>query len=290
MTGVRLLRRGLKEWKAASNLSSVATPGLEAIVEQCWRNFLDVFGKARLLPPRQPPTVGYYQGAFFLASAARLREHSRATYARAHALAAGGDGRCHHGELDWSRLSFERTAYSGAVIDSPRLSKHTAAGAWEHLEHVIVGSMGLRAPFYFDWCTHFEYSGDCPGSPCHKRRKPKLLNSSTALPKQLVPKGVNKGAVARRGQRSSALAATAHARAAFNRSRLHPLVNRSKLHGSAANRTRPAAGGRMHSAGRAASRSEARSAGVKEQGLLRTRHAWRENATGPASRRTTRIV
>ena len=252
MTGVRLLRRGLKEWKAASNLSSVATPGLEAIVEQCWRNFLDVFDKARLLPPRQPPTVGYYQGAFFLASASRLREYPRATYARAHALAAGGDGRCHRGELDWPRLSFERGAYSGAVLDSPRLSKHTAAGAWEHLEHVLVGAMGLRAPFYFDWCTHFDYSGDCPGSPCHKKRKPKLLNATTrALLKPLVPRGH----AARRGRPTAAAAATAAMRATANRTRLHPLANRSKGHArlhplanrskghaAASNRTRPVAG------------------------------------------------
>ena len=185
MTAVRLLRRGLIEWKLASNLTKVSMPGLEAIVEQCWRNFLDVFGKSRLLPPQVTPTVGYYQGALFLASRDRLRAFPRSTYARAHKLAAGGDGRCHHGELEWARLSFEKTDYPEDLHDSPRLSKHTSAGAWEHLQHVIVGSMGMRAPFYFDWCSVFEYSGHCMGSPCHKLRRHK--NRTASAPRQSIP-------------------------------------------------------------------------------------------------------
>lgn len=180
----RLLRRGLGEWRAASNMSSVAKPGLEAIVEQCWRNFLDIFGRSELLPPRATPTVGYYQGALFMASRARLRQHPRERYVRAHALAAGGDGLCHHsGELEWGRLSFARGDYFAPVRDEPRLTKHTTAGAWEHLEHIILGNMGLRAPYTFDWCAHYEYRSACPSSPCPRLHPRNESGTSPAKPR-----------------------------------------------------------------------------------------------------------
>ena len=169
LTSVRLLRQGMGVWERASYLSAVAAPGLEAIVEQCWRNFLAAFNLSRLLPPRQVPTVGYYQGAFFLASREALRRNPQTAYAHAHAMAAGGDGRCHRGELEWQSLSARRSAYSEPhlVRDRPSLSKHTSAGAWEHLEHALVGSMGLHAPYAFDYCSAFvPRSSVCPGSPC----------------------------------------------------------------------------------------------------------------------------
>lgn len=163
LTGVRLLRRGLDVWRDQVG-------GRDAIVEQCWRNMLAAFDLSGLLPPRAKPTVGYYQGALFAASRAQLRLHPRSAYARAHALLAGGDGRCHHGELQWETL-FSPRLPTTVALDAPANCKHTSAGAWEHLEHIIVGGMGrnrsLRAPYKFDFCS--AYRADCPGTPCSRR-------------------------------------------------------------------------------------------------------------------------
>ena len=137
-----------------------------ALVEQCWRNILDVFGaSAAAVEPRVPPRVAYYQGSYFMASRAQLWRHPRSTYARAHALFAGGDGRCHAGELDWARLSTNRTAETIAV-DTPELTKHTHGSAWEVWEHVLIGGMHAVAPYKFDYCQGFEPQSKCPHSPC----------------------------------------------------------------------------------------------------------------------------
>lgn len=71
-------------------------PGTEAdnaIVEQCWRDFLDVFN-APVLMPREVPNLAYFQGAMFVASRQQLRNTaSLHTWRRAHGMLAGGDGR-----------------------------------------------------------------------------------------------------------------------------------------------------------------------------------------------------
>ena len=53
----------------------------------------------------------------------------------------GGAGECHKGELDWPSLSVY--ASRTRKWDAPRYNRHTA-GAWEHLNHVILGGEPLK--------------------------------------------------------------------------------------------------------------------------------------------------
>lgn len=128
--------------------------------------------------PQARPNVGFYAASMFVASATQIRRHPLAAYVAMHAKAAGGDGRCHHGTLEWHRLHWKPSNGSGEhLLDSPGMSKHTIAGTWEHLHHVLVGGLyrgdeksirngeSLYAPYAFDFCTAF-YE-DCPLSPCN---------------------------------------------------------------------------------------------------------------------------
>ena len=151
----------------------------DALVEQCWRDTLDLFRLGHLVPSRERFHVGYYGGSLFMASRAQIRRNPRSAYQALHKMAAGGDGRCHVGELDWARLNATRRAGT-LTVDSPGLSKHTIAGAWEFLQHAIIGALvrddelsitrgeGLYAPFYFNFCSAFQ--PNCPGSPCDEWR------------------------------------------------------------------------------------------------------------------------
>jgi hypothetical protein len=171
----REMRKGLDEWDLCCNA--------DALVEQCFRDTLAIFNLSRLLPPRQRPAIGYYPGEMYLASATQLRRHPRAAYAAMHAMTAGGDGRCHAGPLQWELLNTSRRADTLA-FDSPGMSKHTSGGAWEHLQHIIVGGFGrhqpsdiakgegLFAPYSFNFCHAFKPY--CEGSPCDIFRKTPL--------------------------------------------------------------------------------------------------------------------
>ena len=142
--------------------------GLHAVAEQCWRNFLSAFGLEHMAKPGARPTHAYYGGALFVASRSQLRRRPREAYGRADALTAGGDGRCHVGALNWTSLYAKREDHAHTVpLDDPQLTKHTQAAAMERLHHTLVGGMGLRAPYRFDWCKHFASSHVCYGSPCH---------------------------------------------------------------------------------------------------------------------------
>ena len=55
----------------------------------------------------------------------------------------GGAGACHKGELDWDALSVYASSRT-RKWDAPRYNRHTA-GAWEHLNHVILGGEPLKA-------------------------------------------------------------------------------------------------------------------------------------------------
>ena len=157
----RLLTRDFREVK----------DGLHAVAEQCFRNFLGTFGLLeKLLVPMQKPTHAYYGGDLFVVSREALRRHPRSAYRRADALVAGGDGRCHLGALDWDALYAKRQHHAKTVELDEGLErgKHTFA-AFERLQHVLFGDLGLRAPYRFDWCAAFLPSFQCFGSPCHGR-------------------------------------------------------------------------------------------------------------------------
>lgn len=143
----------------------------DALVEQCWRNFLDAFNTP-LLMPREAPHVAYFQGATFAASRSMLQATSLASWRRAHSMLAGGDGRCHHGPLQWERLSTVRRPNT-KLLDTPEArGKHTSANAFEALQHLIVGGMAREEVFSYDYCR--AYRPNCPKSPCGHVRVAKL--------------------------------------------------------------------------------------------------------------------
>ena len=146
--------------------------GLHAVAEQCWRNFLSAFNLTSILTTLRPavrPTHAYYGGALFVSSRQQIQSKPRHLYQAGDRLVAAGDGRCHKGELDWRRLYAKREHHPRTVEFDTALEggKHTQAQAFERSHHMLFGSMGLRPPYKFDWCSAFMLSHDCFGSPCH---------------------------------------------------------------------------------------------------------------------------
>lgn len=126
---------------------------LDGVVEQCWRDVLRVFGVAA--EPKREPKIAAYAAAQFAASRGAIRRHPRSAWERAYAM-LGGARACHPGPLDFGELH----APPSRQRDSGKLNRHTA-GAWEHLNHVIVGGqplLGAKRPRAND-------PGDCPGGP-----------------------------------------------------------------------------------------------------------------------------
>ena len=141
-----------------------------AVIEQCYRNFLHAFGLSALVPSGGVFRHKLFQGSSFVASRQQIRRHPHKAYMQAHQMLAGGDGRCHHGELRWAELHTKRSSHS-LLLDSPaERGKHTSGGAFEHLQAVIFGGMGLMGPGSFDWCSGFLHKTRCRGSPCPERR------------------------------------------------------------------------------------------------------------------------
>ena len=113
---------------------------LQGVVEQCWRDLLDAFGVR--LPPKKEPVASFYCCAQMAASRDMIRRHPRSAYEKAYAM-LGGAGACHEGELDWQTLSVYASSRT-RKWDAPRYNRHTA-GAWEHLNHVILGGEPLNS-------------------------------------------------------------------------------------------------------------------------------------------------
>ena len=113
---------------------------LQGVVEQCWRDVLDAFGVR--LPSKVEPVASFYCCAQMAASRDMIRRHPRAAYEKAYAM-LGGAGECHKGELDWETLSVYASSRT-RKWDAPRYNRHTA-GAWEHLNHVILGGEPLKS-------------------------------------------------------------------------------------------------------------------------------------------------
>ena len=140
----------------------------DAIVEQCWRDMLDAFGVALLLP-REMPILSYFQGSTFLVARSRLRATPLSTWRRVHAMVAGGDGRCHRGPLEWERLSVARQRHTRTLDTPDARGKHTSANAFEALQHILVGGMGREDVFSYDYCR--TYLPDCEHTPCGRVRR-----------------------------------------------------------------------------------------------------------------------
>ena len=81
----------------------------------------------------------------FVASREQLRRRPREAFARADALTASGDGRCHRGPLNWTSLYAKMEHHAHTVTeDAPRLTKHTQAAAVERLQRAKGATMRLR--------------------------------------------------------------------------------------------------------------------------------------------------
>ena len=109
LTKVRSTRKDFSIWEECC--------GGAAVVEQCWRDVLDATGYGWLLADRELPRVKFFPGAQFVASRSQLRRHPREVYAKLHAMAAGGDGRCHTGPLQWSRLNATSSWRAGTSLE-----------------------------------------------------------------------------------------------------------------------------------------------------------------------------
>ena len=241
LNGLFVKDRGTRMWK-----------GMDALVEQCWKNLLSAFGVRYLVSAGEEPRVSFYCCAQFVLSRAQILSKPHDAYAAAHRLFAGGDGRCHHGRVNWTDLStsrrcedirkkctrchqgpatlpnsshelhadgkgwdgedhyrgsgWERLGLEGSrhggepcfpnglnwtsgrharrwshdedcyimenelckqefALDSINLTKHTSAGALEHLQHVVLGGQPLNIK-NFDMCSTFKPRSSCAGSPC----------------------------------------------------------------------------------------------------------------------------
>ena len=137
----------------------------DAVVEQCWRNFLDAWGSS-LLMPREQPFISYFQGSTFAASRQQLRNTRRSTWLRAHRMIAGGDGRCHTGQVQWEYLSTLKRPQTRAYDTPDAHGKHTSANAFEALQHHLIGGLGREDVFTYDYCGAF--IPDCPHTPCKR--------------------------------------------------------------------------------------------------------------------------
>lgn len=170
MTHVRLARL----YKANAQTDE-GTDRDDAVVEQCWRDLLDAF-RTTVLLPRETPHVAYFQGATFAASRRRLRNTPLATWQRVHRMMAGGDGRCHHGPLQWERLAAVRKKRTRVLDSSEGLGKHTSANAFEALNHLVIGGMNRESVLLYDYCDAF--LPDCPRTPCGRlKAQPKYATS-----------------------------------------------------------------------------------------------------------------
>jgi len=140
----------------------------DAISEQCWRDLLETFHLGYLMPPRVIRRVNYFSGSMAIVSRAMLRRHSRMTYMRAHAMFAGGDGRCvRRRELVWSSLATQPTVFTLPNDTGLGRGKHTSGAAFERLQHAILGGLGLQDPNLFDYCSVFKHQSACRSrSPC----------------------------------------------------------------------------------------------------------------------------
>ena len=140
----------------------------DAITEQCWRDLLETFNLGHLLPPRVLRRVNYFSGSLAMVSRSMLQRHPRGMYVRAHAMFAGGDGRCvQRRELNWPSLAAQQTAEALQHDTGLGLGKHTSAAGFEGLQHVILGGMGLQDANLFDFCSVFKHQSTCRfTSPC----------------------------------------------------------------------------------------------------------------------------
>jgi len=136
------------------DLSIWRSRGVADAVHACWYNLAADFGI--VLPTADDPVVSFYCCAYFAITRKQIRLHSRKSYASAYQRVVNLE-LCSTDEM-----------WNGRSVPPNAGDKDTSAGAFEHLQHSILGGQPLRmTPFTnSDWCFRFLPSDVCPGSPC----------------------------------------------------------------------------------------------------------------------------
>lgn len=123
-------------------------------VHACWNRLAADFNI--YLPVHADPVVSTYCCAYFAVTRDQIHKHSRASFAAAYERVVLAD-RC-----------FTDSTWQGRNITNYGNDKDTSAGAFEHLQHAILGGQALQMePFsQEDWCLRFLPDSECSGSPC----------------------------------------------------------------------------------------------------------------------------
>ena len=123
-------------------------------VHACWTRLAADFNV--LLPVDADPVVSSYCCAYFAVTRDQVHRHSRASYVAAYE------------RIVLATRCFSDTVWQGRNITNFGNDKDTSAGAFEHLQHTLLGGQSLRLePFsQAEWCKRFLPVSSCPGSPC----------------------------------------------------------------------------------------------------------------------------
>lgn len=170
------LRRDLKwrpltsEWVKDRDMSKWAKRGpTGARVEQCWRDFAEIFH----LPgfhPNVEPMVSFYPLNNFAVGRKSITKRPLAEWKAAYEKAISPV--CHNGPLNLQSLSKKVLDHAGfragqQVMDVEGITKHTSGGALEHLSNMIYGFTGMHDDkLQVGACEHFLPMSECPESPC----------------------------------------------------------------------------------------------------------------------------
>lgn len=136
-------------------------------VEQCWRDVAKMSGKP--FAPKVEPMMSGPCCAHFIASREQLRSRPFSYWEAMHKMVSQNrEGICHEGPLDVDELVHPRAAEIGPELEATDGGRHTVAGAFEHLAHVIFGLEDHKGvlPGQNEYCAQFYPSSVCPGSLC----------------------------------------------------------------------------------------------------------------------------
>lgn len=145
--GIFVAGRDLSIWRARGEATAV---------HACWSQLAADFGI--YLPPGIEPAVSFYCCAYFAMTRAQIQRYSHATYRRAYERLVL-QPHCHDGE-----------AFAGVSVTRAN-DKDTSAGAFEHLQHALLGGQQLNMREFEagDWCARFaprNATGCAADSPC----------------------------------------------------------------------------------------------------------------------------
>ena len=138
------------------NLSVWRSRGDSDAVHACWSAIARDFNLS--LPADRDPVVSFYCCAYFAISKEFIRRHSRTSYLAAYDRTVNAE-----------RCTLEPT-WQGRTISNFGNDKDTSAGAFEHLQHALLGGQKLQMAQFSneDWCKRFLPNAVCPGSPCYE--------------------------------------------------------------------------------------------------------------------------